>query len=85
MKIHTAVEPTPTRLPTPFRVTIVAAGLEYWPLARAANTHLPPEEQISERMISLFATDKRQPSLRQAEVLSRILHRPIRNLFPNLP
>jgi len=60
------------------------AGLEYWPLARAANAHLPSEEQLSERAISLLATDKRRPTLRQAEVLSRILHRPMRNLFPDL-
>jgi hypothetical protein len=36
--------------------------LEYWPLAQAANTQLPPEDQMSERTISLLATDKKLPT-----------------------
>ena len=73
MKTQALSEPTPTRLPTPFKVAVVVAGLEYWPLAQAVNAALPPEEQMSERAISLLAVDKRIPTLRQAEALSRIL------------
>jgi hypothetical protein len=82
--MKTLLEPTPTRLPTPFKVAIVVAGLEYWPLAQAVNAQLPPEHQLSERMISLLATDKKRPTLKQAEVLAQILRRPVRALFPEL-
>jgi DNA-binding XRE family transcriptional regulator len=60
------------------------AGVEYWPLAQAAKTQLPPEHQMSERTISQLATDKKLPTLKQAEALSRILHRPVHALFPEL-
>jgi hypothetical protein len=72
------------KLPTPLRVAIVVAGHSYWRLAQVVNAELPPEEQLSERAISLLAVDKRLPTLRQAEALSRILGRPVRNLFPDL-
>ena len=61
---------SPTRPPSPLKVAIVAAGVEYWPLAQAANTKLPPEHQMSERTISLLATDKKLPTLEQAVALS---------------
>jgi hypothetical protein len=84
MKAHAIAEPTPARLPSPFKVSVVAMGLEYWPLAQAANAELPPEEQMSERTISLFATGRKLPTLRQAKILARLLHRPVCQLFPAL-
>jgi hypothetical protein len=70
------------KLPTPLRVAIVVAGHSYWRLALIVNAELPPEEQMSERLILLLATDKKRPSRKQAEILSRILRRSIRTLFP---
>jgi transcriptional regulator with XRE-family HTH domain len=58
--------------------------MEYWPLAQAVNAQLPPEHQMSERTISLLATDKRRPTPKQAEALAQILRRPVRALFPEL-
>ena len=84
MKTQALSEPTPTRPPTPFKVAIVVAGVEYWPLAQAANALLPPKDQMSERTISLLATDKRRPTLKQAEALAQILRRSVRELFPEL-
>jgi hypothetical protein len=60
----------------------VVSGLEYWPLAQAANKLLPPKDQMSERTISLLATDKKRPTPKQAEALGQILRRPVRELFP---
>jgi hypothetical protein len=82
MKTQAPSEPTPTRLPTSFKVAIVVSGLEYWPLAQAANKLLPPKDQMSERTISLLATDKKRPTPKQAEALGQILRRPVRELFP---
>ena len=62
----------------------MVAGVEYWPLAQAANAHLLPEHQMSERKLSEFATDKKLPTPEQAEAISRILRRPVHALFPEL-
>jgi hypothetical protein len=70
------------RPPTPLRVAIVVAGHAYWRLAQIVNAALPLEEQMSERAISLLATDKKRPTRKQAEILSQILRRPIHTLFP---
>jgi hypothetical protein len=37
---------------------------------------------MSERTISLLATDKKRPTPKQAEALGQILRRPVRELFP---
>jgi hypothetical protein len=82
MKTRLATRPT---RPTPFKVAVVVAGLEYWPLAQAVNAELPPEQRMSERTISLLATGKKLPTLKQAEAFARILRRPVYALFPKLP
>jgi hypothetical protein len=66
-------------------VAVVVTGLGYWPLAQAVNAELPPEQRMSERTISLLATGKKLPTLKQAEAFARILRRPVYALFPKLP
>ena len=80
----TRSKPIRRRSPSPLKAALFVDGVRYWPLARAVNIELPPEEQLSERAISQLAIDKRIPTRAQAEAISRVLRRPVEKLFPEL-
>ena len=64
-----------------FKLAIVAAGLKNQQVADRANERLPPHERLTEQAITRIITGRRRPSALQQEALSRVLERPVTELF----
>lgn len=66
------------------KLAIVATGIRHQALAFEANKLLPAKSHISELDVTKLVTARKNPSVEQAVILSRLLKRSVRQLFPEV-
>ena len=65
------------------RIRFIEEGLRFIDVVRLANPSLPANRQLSEAVLSKICTDRRRPTIEDAEAFARILGDSVESLFPS--